>query len=209
MTGVRDAVLAALAAPVAVVIPGPVVNRYHAKAVIHDPGALADRLLMALAAARSQQRAAEELEAALDAYSRNRPGFTAWLRNRVIDLRRGETLMGTGINLIAAERQRQIDAEGWTPEHDAEHADDGLALAACCYAVPPHMRKYRNVSVPIEGAGGVRVSVPTLWPWAPGYWKPRADDRVRELVKAGALIAAEIDRLRAAAHARRTGKDVS
>ena len=36
---------------------------------------------------------------------------------------------------------------------------------------------------------------PTLWPWALSQWKPTPDDRIRELTKAGALIAAEIDRL--------------
>jgi hypothetical protein len=32
-------------------------------------------------------------------------------------------------------------------------------------------------------------------PWGESWWKPTPEDRVRELVKAGALIAAEIDRL--------------
>jgi hypothetical protein len=32
-----------------------------------------------------------------------------------------------------------------------------------------------------------------LWPWDESWWKP--GDRIRELAKAGALIAAEIDRL--------------
>ena len=102
----------------------------------------------------------------------------------------------TGVELIAAERQRQIDAEGWTPEHDAEHAGEGLALAACCYALPPQMRKHKHVHGP-EDYIRPSVAVPTLWPWEGEAWKPSAGDRVRELVKAGALIAAEIDRLRA------------
>jgi hypothetical protein len=33
------------------------------------------------------------------------------------------------------------------------------------------------------------------WPWDKGWWKPTPDNRIRELEKAGALIAAEIDRL--------------
>ncbi len=95
----------------------------------------------------------------------------------------------TGAELIAAERTRQIEVEGWTSEHDAGHAGESLAVAACCYALPPTMRKWRvwsNTTPP--------KTVPTLWPWDPKWWKP-TDDRVRELVKAGALIAAEIDRL--------------
>lgn len=81
----------------------------------------------------------------------------------------------TGTELIAAERQRQINAEGWTPEHDAEHDGGELVDAAACYLVPRLAHAY--------------------WPWSRDWWKPTPDDRVRELVKAGALIAAEIDRL--------------
>lgn len=93
-------------------------------------------------------------------------------------MRRRAAVTVTGAALITAERRRQITAEGWMPEHDAEHADDELARAAACYAMPDRYRELR------------------LWPWRPGWWKPSPDDRVRELVKAGALIAAEIDRLR-------------
>jgi hypothetical protein len=111
-----------------------------------------------------------------------------------------QTAAVCGAELIAAERVRQVEQEGWTPRHDAEHAGEGLALAACCYAVPPQMRKYKTALA--DGYGDERGdryrAVPTLWPWHPDYWKPCADDRVRELVKAGALIAAEIDRLQAA-----------
>lgn len=89
----------------------------------------------------------------------------------------------TGIERIAAERQRQIEQEGWTPEHDDKHGDGSLACAAACYALPPTSRRLR---------------VPPLdWPssWSASWWKPTPEDRERELTKAGALIAAEIDRL--------------
>ena len=36
--------------------------------------------------------------------------------------------MKTGIELITEERQRQIEVEGWTPEHDAKHAFGEAAL---------------------------------------------------------------------------------
>ncbi|MBK5248105.1 MAG: hypothetical protein JJE50_01525 [Actinomycetales bacterium] len=88
--------------------------------------------------------------------------------------------MSAGVELIAAERRRQVEAEGWTVDHDAAHGPDDLALAAVCYAMPERVRG--------------RDILPA-WPWTPAYWKPTPDDRVRELVKAGALIAAEIDRL--------------
>lgn len=85
----------------------------------------------------------------------------------------------TAVEMIAAERARQIEVEHWTPEHDAEHASGDLARAAACYALPEGWRS------------------DDIWPWHPGWWKPSPDDRIRELVKAGALIAAEIDRLQA------------
>lgn len=89
--------------------------------------------------------------------------------------------MKTGIELIAEERQRQIEEEGWTQEHDKEHKDGELSLAAICYTLHD---KYRPIGYP-----------PIPWPWSEEYWKPAPEDRVKELTKAGALIAAEIDRL--------------
>jgi hypothetical protein len=102
-----------------------------------------------------------------------------------------ETQPMTGAGLIAAERQRQIDEEGYSQRHDAEHVDESLALAACAYAIPSTWRRFKSANE----AGS--PSVPVTWPWAARFWRPTPDDRVRELVKAGALIAAEIDRLQA------------
>jgi hypothetical protein len=85
-----------------------------------------------------------------------------------------------GAEMIVAERQRQIDVEGWTAEHDAAHDGNDLACAALCYLVEAY--------VPV-GSG----VLPEPWPWAATDWKP-AEDPVRNLVKAGALISAEIDR---------------
>lgn len=88
----------------------------------------------------------------------------------------------SGVALIADERLRQIKVEGWTPEHDDAHEDGELADAASCYA---YVSNY-------EHPEGVRV--PEDWPWDRKWWKPSANP-IRNLVKAGALIAAEIDRL--------------
>lgn len=89
---------------------------------------------------------------------------------------------------VLAERQRQTDAEGWTAEHDDEHAFGELADAAACYAA--------------YGAS----ALPTLWPFDREWWKPT--NRRRNLVKAGALIIAEIERLdRAALTAALENKD--
>lgn len=83
---------------------------------------------------------------------------------------------------VLAERQRQIGVEGWTPEHDDEHADKSLATAAACYAAFSNPAGSYTPSNP-----------PPIWPWASKWWKPR--DMRTNLVKAGALILAEIERL--------------
>lgn len=89
----------------------------------------------------------------------------------------------TGIERIAAERQRQVDVEGWTPEHDDEHTNGELAQAAIAYATVGAQRSQADVA---------RAYFPREW--HPDSWKP-SDDPIRNLEKAGALIAAEIDRL--------------
>lgn len=101
----------------------------------------------------------------------------------------------TGVDLIAAERRRQIDGEGWTPEHDDMHIKGELARAAASYARPRH----RSWLDEVEGV----KRLPADWPWEPEWYKPTPHDRVGELVKAGALIAAEIDRLNRAAAPRK------
>lgn len=101
-----------------------------------------------------------------------------------------------GVALIAAERARQVAVEGWTPEHDAHHVEGELARAAACYATPPDRRQIGTRLVDGFGDRGDRYGqFPLGWPWHPDWWKP--GDRMAELVKAGALIAAEIDRIKA------------
>lgn len=100
-----------------------------------------------------------------------------------------ETKRKTGVDLIAEERRRQVEELGWDQEHDQAHTDQALALAATCYAAPPSFR-------------GLTVSPLMCWPWNarsnPAMREqPTRAERIRELTKAGALIAAEIDRLAA------------
>ncbi len=103
-----------------------------------------------------------------------------------------------GVALIAAERERQVSKEGWTAEHDALEDGGGLALAAACYAMPEKDREMHGSGVYHAYHGtDPEYKVPKLWPWEPSWFKPSPTDRVRELVKAGALIAAEIDRIKA------------
>lgn len=90
----------------------------------------------------------------------------------------------TGAELIAEERARQVAKEGWDAKHDDEHCNGELAAAAACYAINAANGKM---------AGYQDSQPPPWWPWDDEWWKPK--DRKRDLVRAGALIAAELDRM--------------
>lgn len=83
---------------------------------------------------------------------------------------------------VLAERQRQVTAEGWTAERDDGYQNSELADAAACYAIHAHNQGF---------------STPAHWPWSQDWWKQTSPRR--DLVKAGALILAEIERLDRAA----------
>lgn len=90
--------------------------------------------------------------------------------------------MSRALEDIAAERQRQMDVEGWTPEHDDTHTKGEMASAASAYAAAStlyHADPYAGVL--------------SIWPWSRDCLKPTTPRR--DLVKAGALIVAEIERL--------------
>lgn len=92
-------------------------------------------------------------------------------------------------NLITNERVRQLNVEQWTTEHDDEHEDGELAQAANCY------RALGNGSY-LEwtpDADQSDAEMPDGWPWDDDWWKPKT--RLSNLVRAGALYQAEIDRL--------------
>lgn len=96
----------------------------------------------------------------------------------------GEARLTDAARDMLAERRRQVEAEGWTPEHDDQYQHGAIALAAACYAA---------------NAGGVAWAdpLPSFWPWMHNWWKPTTPRR--DLVKAGALILAELERLDRAA----------
>jgi len=96
--------------------------------------------------------------------------------------------MTKATDLIAAERGRQVTEEGYTAEHDAGHTSE-LVLAANAYVAAA----FDELAHPGEPST-VLESGAVMWPWAPEFWKPTGDT-VRDLVKAGALIAAAIDSL--------------
>lgn len=92
---------------------------------------------------------------------------------------------------VLTERRRQIKAEGWTPEHDDSHTLGELGLAAALYALPYDARVGGEAL--IEQAAHIQLDM--ALEIACGWTiKPEADPRKR-LVKAGALILAEIERL--------------
>jgi hypothetical protein len=97
----------------------------------------------------------------------------------------------SGIDLIRAERQRQIILEGYDANNDDSLVDPTdkrnwelpLVEAAIAYADQVAMQAHPH------DAG---AAVHERWPWHASFWKPSTP--IRMLVKAGALIAAEIDR---------------
>jgi NTP pyrophosphatase (non-canonical NTP hydrolase) len=97
-----------------------------------------------------------------------------------------------GVQLINLERHRQKTLENWDADHDDKHASGELARAAAAYACPPDRRA---LCVNHEAYDRDTIVLDTLWPWEKEWWKPTPNDRIKELSKAGALIAAEIDRL--------------
>lgn len=94
--------------------------------------------------------------------------------------------LGTGIKAIASERERQLCMEGFSRDSDEQYREGELARAATAYVQLAAMdlqvgsRKHIASQEP-----------PFFWPWAPEWWKPV--DARHDLVRAGALIAAQID----------------
>ncbi len=112
--------------------------------------------------------------------------------------------MKTGIELIAEERKRQVEVEHYGKDHDALHGMAELSSAAVAYILAGQ-DKEENYFDEFDDKESRKekelnpVIVNDYWPWSDGSFKP---DRVngnqpsiKDLIKAGALIAAEIDRL--------------
>ena len=103
---------------------------------------------------------------------------------------------------VLKERARQVSIEGWTLEHDDDHDEGQLAGAAAAYA----MHAADVISPASQGDGGWSERPPEFWPWDAIAWKPSGSGTNqqgarRDLVKAGALILAEIERIDRAAAA--------
>jgi hypothetical protein len=94
-------------------------------------------------------------------------------------LARGADVLGDAARDIITERQRQMSVEGWTPEHDDAYLGGDLAGAAACYCLGA-------LGLPYE-------AFENFWPWDEKWWKPT--NHRRDLIKAAALILAEIERI--------------
>lgn len=112
--------------------------------------------------------------------------------------------MSRAIDDVLAERKRQIEIEGWSAAHDDKHDAGDLACAAASYALNAGCQLNPLSQQPLDGA-------PVFWPWhttfavsdghsdpqieasEPAWWKPK--DARRDLVRAAALIIAEIERI--------------
>lgn len=91
------------------------------------------------------------------------------------------------------ERARQVSVEGYDEGHDDGYRNGQLGKAAACYAIV--------ASSPPDRDAFPAGHPPSLWPWDPEHWKPK--DPASDLVRAGALLVAELERrLRAEARDR-------
>jgi len=103
----------------------------------------------------------------------------------------------TALDDIDAERQRQIDDEGWSTEHDDHHTSHQLALAAGWYCMASSSH-YKDTCGLNSGQNTMHSQMwgahaAYAWPFDSQWFKPTTERR--DLVKAGALILAAIERI--------------
>ena len=97
-------------------------------------------------------------------------------------------MISTGVGIIHKERQRQIEELRFDYTNHELYGNEQLARAGSVYALPEIKR---NIIFSTQMV--THYLKEFLWPWDDKYWKPTPDDRIKELAKAGALIAAQID----------------
>ena len=93
------------------------------------------------------------------------------------------------ISEIQHERVRQVRGEGWTTPHDDAHVEGELSAAAGCYALNAACLVDAQNGEPLDFGHAVSLG----WRWTREWWKPTTPRR--DLIKAAALIVAEIERL--------------
>ena len=95
----------------------------------------------------------------------------------------------SGTQRIVNERVRQTQVEKFTDAADDHYVDNELLRAAKCYL---DYAQWQYLC-PRRAADEFPRNRLLAWPWDTSWWKPV--NSIRALEKAGALIAAEIDRL--------------
>jgi hypothetical protein len=96
----------------------------------------------------------------------------------------------TALAKIIEERACQLTVEGYTPAHDDEHTEGQMALLASAYALSSRGSLKKLLRRSLEGETLHRLSqLLNLVGWS---FKPK--DPIRDLVRAGALILAELER---------------
>lgn len=94
---------------------------------------------------------------------------------------------------IGNERIRQVDEEGLTTDSDDQLYGGILAEMGAAYAL--YASNYRGFCAGEEtpSLAAYRKGKPDFWAGPDAYWKPK--DPRRDLVRAAALILAEIERI--------------
>lgn len=100
----------------------------------------------------------------------------------------------TGIELITEERKRQIEIEGWDKDHDENHTSMCLSTASASYTLDV-VARHSDISKGWKQL--FKEYSARIWPFDIEWFKPTPNDPIKQLTKAGALIAAEIDRIQA------------
>lgn len=98
-------------------------------------------------------------------------------------------VMAMAVHDVVVERKRQVVQEGYTSEHDDAHDSGELAGAGAAYALNAACLLHPFNGTPID-------EPPDSLVWEKEAWKPNhGDNPRRDLVKAAALIIAEIERI--------------
>lgn len=103
-----------------------------------------------------------------------------YLLERAFEAMGWRTRMSAAASAILAERQRQVSQEGWSESHDDDACPGTLARAGAAYA--------------LWNTGWARGTIRSdIWPWNPTELRPYSERR--DLIRAGALILAEAERV--------------
>lgn len=133
---------------------------------------------------------------ARERHAYHEPNLQAWA-NAVLRamLVIGNLSQNAAASDVLAERRRQLETEGWTSEHDDTHDNGEMARAAGVYSLiaGADATNYRNARDGYSLGDYLQAIMDHYWPWDRSWFK--ATNRRRDLVKAGALILAEIERL--------------